>query len=173
MCTHVSRVRRAPMSDVIPLGQTSVTSTSPRRGWVIVTVTDTCSSVCIPDCSREERFPEGKREKKEEEEEERDGTAQPRRRSLRSGKSDLPITWSDVPTSVITKTDSGKLGYSWKLVKPRTVNDWTYGFPREGPIDSHEGRGVLKTGSSETRLAVSVIGQHGDSPTMTVRGLIG
>lgn len=44
--------RRAPMTDVIPLGQINTNSTLPRQGWMTVTVTATCSRVSIPDCLR-------------------------------------------------------------------------------------------------------------------------
>lgn len=49
---YLSIVRRAPISDVIPLGQSNSISKLPRQGWLMVTVTATCSSVFIPDCLR-------------------------------------------------------------------------------------------------------------------------
>ena len=56
---YLSRARRAPMIDVIPLGQTNTISRLPRQGWVIVTVTATCSSVSIPDRFRSAAETEG------------------------------------------------------------------------------------------------------------------
>lgn len=44
--------RRAPTTEVIPLGQTSTISRVPRQGWAMVTVTATCSSVFSPDWLR-------------------------------------------------------------------------------------------------------------------------
>jgi len=43
--TYLSSERRAPMTDVVPLGQTSTSSTSPRRLWVRLTDTWTYSNV--------------------------------------------------------------------------------------------------------------------------------
>ena len=60
MCVlYLSMARRAPMIDVIPLGQTNTISRLPRQGWVIVTVTATCSSVSIPDRFRSAAETEG------------------------------------------------------------------------------------------------------------------
>lgn len=41
-----------PIRDIIPLGQKSRISRLPRRGWVMVTVTATCSRVLMPESSR-------------------------------------------------------------------------------------------------------------------------
>lgn len=59
VCMYLSMARRAPMTDVIPLGQTNLISKFPRQGWVIVTVTATCSSVFNPDCLRSAAETEG------------------------------------------------------------------------------------------------------------------
>lgn len=62
---YVSKALLAPMSEVIPLGQTSIISTFPRRGWVSVTVTATCSKVFTPDCLRSTAVTEKERPKTE------------------------------------------------------------------------------------------------------------
>lgn len=41
-----------PIRDIMPLGQKSLISRLPRRGWVMVTVTATCSRVLMPESSR-------------------------------------------------------------------------------------------------------------------------
>lgn len=51
-CTYESRLRGAPIKDIMPLGQNSFSSKLPRRGWVMETVTATCSRVFSPDISR-------------------------------------------------------------------------------------------------------------------------
>lgn len=59
VCVYLSTVRRAPTSDVILLGQSNSIFKSPRHGWVMVTVTATCSSVFIPDGLRSSAETEG------------------------------------------------------------------------------------------------------------------
>lgn len=49
---YESMLLAVPIRDIMPLGQKSRISRLPRRGWVMVTVTATCSRVLIPDCSR-------------------------------------------------------------------------------------------------------------------------
>lgn len=49
---HESMLRVVPIRDIIPLGHNSRISRLPRRGWVMVTVTATCSRVLMPDSSR-------------------------------------------------------------------------------------------------------------------------
>lgn len=50
--TYESMLRGAPIRDIMPLGQESFSSKLPRRGWVMDTVTATCSRVLSPDISR-------------------------------------------------------------------------------------------------------------------------
>lgn len=59
---HLSMARRAPMTEIIPLGQTSTSSKLPRQGCVTVTVTATCSNVSSTDCFRSEADTEEQRE---------------------------------------------------------------------------------------------------------------
>jgi len=63
---HLSMARRAPMTDVMPPGQTSTICTLPRHGCAIVTVTAACSSVSMPDCLRSSAETGGGEEEEEE-----------------------------------------------------------------------------------------------------------
>lgn len=49
---YESMLLAVPIRDIMPLGQKSLISRLPRRGWVMVTVTATCSSVLMPESCR-------------------------------------------------------------------------------------------------------------------------
>lgn len=49
---YESMLLAVPIRDIMPLGQKSLISRLPRRGWVMVTVTATCSSVFMPESCR-------------------------------------------------------------------------------------------------------------------------
>lgn len=58
--THESMLRAVPIKDSMPLGQRRRISRLPRQGWVMVTVTATCSRVLIPDRARSASVTEGR-----------------------------------------------------------------------------------------------------------------
>lgn len=63
--THESMLRAAPIKDSMPLGQSRRISRFPRRGWLMVTVTATCSRVLMPERSRSASVTEEERRKQQ------------------------------------------------------------------------------------------------------------